>query len=463
MLPVPVVPCLVSVLLVVADLLAAPALVPAVPAAPAAVMAAAPWTTRTATPADAFVDTVGVAIHANYGDTSYGRHDLLALLRRLGVRQIRDGANEESLPFYRRFVQQAGRGAGVSYVVDSELGDVAGLLRLIADQAPGTASQIESDNEPDCDGWSGGEAEQLHEQARRMREVMDSEPALRDVPLATPSFCQTSQESYRTYGDDGVSARFTMHPYVAGYLPEREIGEFLGWQRAAAPGTVAVVSEGGFHNAVNTEGGHRPTSERAESAYLPQMFLEYARRGIALTHTYELLDLQDDPGRTDDQKNFGLYRADGTLKPAGASLAALVRTLADRTGPRPPNRRVRLGLRDDGAELRMQPYARSDGSYDVVLWRAQEIWEPFERRDLPNPSADVTVSVPTSTSGSYVRIAGRERPERVPLGTASTFTVPVSAHPTILRLGAGASAGATRPAEPTAPARPRSAQRSRSG
>ncbi|WP_219414372.1 hypothetical protein [Pseudonocardia nigra] len=88
-----------------------------------------------------------------------------------------------------------------------------------------------------------------------------------------------------------------------------------------------------------------------------------------------------------------------------------------------------------GKELRVQAFTRSDGSVDVALWRAQEIWDPEVREDLPNPDADVTVAVPDVTSGSYVRIDGRELPERIMLAEDDSFTVPVSAHPTILRIG----------------------------
>ncbi|WP_219414373.1 hypothetical protein [Pseudonocardia nigra] len=294
----------------------------------------ATWPEYHAKPADAVVDTIGVAMHHHYSDTAYGEHDLLAMLERLGVRHIRDAVTPQSMEFYKQFVEQVGPGAGVSYILnDGEPMSVQDQLRLIAEQAPGTASQIESDNEPDCDGWGAGEVESYHDLARDLRAQMDSLPELHDVPLTTPSFCRNNKSSFTTYGDDGVSERFNMHPYTGGELPEKKIAELLAAAREAAPDATPVITEGGFHGAVNKDNEHKPTSEMAQSAYLPQMFLEYAAQGIALTHAYELIDQHDDPGRTQREHNFGLFRADGSIKPSGASLAALTSALRDEGGP----------------------------------------------------------------------------------------------------------------------------------
>ncbi len=420
------------------------------------------WVGYEATPADGFVDTVGVAMHHHYFNASYGKHDLLALLDRLNIRHIRDALTPQSMEFYADFVEQAGPGAGVSYILnDGDEMSMEDQIRMVAERAPGTASQIESDNEPDCDGWQGGEIEGYHDLARDMRALMDSLPELADVPLTTPSFCRTKESHYQAYGDDGVSERFNVHPYVAGLLPEEEIGRTLEWIRAADPDAVPVVTEGGFHNAVRTENDHVPTSEEAESAYLPQMFLEYQRQGIALTHTYELINVRDDPSETEREEHFGLYRYDGSLKPAGASLAALLATMTDPEGAGSASREIRLSTSGGGDELRVQPYTRSDGSVDVVLWMAQKIWDGPSRKDLDNPVSEITVSVPESTEGSFVRIDGTEQPDRQQLGDGSTFTVPVSAHPTILRLGA--SDEQSEPVGPRTPREPDSAREPDSG
>lgn len=395
------------------------------------------WNTYRATASDALLDTVGVAMHEHYTDTAYGETDLLALLDRLGVRHIRDALTPQSMAFYARFVEQAGPGAQVSYILNDGLDiPIEEQIRLVAEQPAGTTSQIEGDNEPDCEDWSDEEVQFYRDQAGVLRGLMDQYDTLRDVPLTTPSFCRTREERYVSYGDDGVSERFNVHPYHAGELPEILLPDVLEWVRAADPDAVPVATEAGYHNAVETEGDHKPTSLEAESAYLPQMFLEYNRRGVALVHTYELLDLRPDPDADYDQENFGLFNSDGTIKPSGASMAALLDALRDTDGPRPEPRDVEVATTDGGDALRVQPYLRSDGSVDVALWMAQPIWDEDERVNLPNPTTEVTVQVRSvEGDGSYVRIDGTEDPERVALPAGDSFTVPVSAHPTLLRIG----------------------------
>lgn len=396
---------------------------------------ASQWQSYTATPSDAFLNTVGVATHKNYSDTSYGKLDLLALLRRLNVRNIRDAAIASSLPFYRDFVESAGAGAGVSYIVDTRNpGTVDDQIKMIASQAPGTASQIESQNEPDCKDWSDARAMTYRQQAKAMRATMNQLEPLRTVPLTTPSFCRTTQYSYSTYGDDGVSQRFNMHPYAGGLPPGEQIDEALKWARAADPNATPVVSESGYHNAVNSTDDHQPVSELAEAVYLPQMLLEYRQRGIVLTCTYELLDERPNPARDNDQQNFGLFRVDGSIKPAGASMAALLATLSDESGGNVKSQVVDLAVSGSGQALRVLPFVRSDGSIDVALWHAQAVWDPETRSDLPNPSVEVVVQTRTPAAGSYVRIDGVEKPGRTQLGMGRQFSVPVSSAITILRL-----------------------------
>jgi hypothetical protein len=396
-----------------------------------------------ATPADAFVDTVGVAVHKNYLDTAYGEHDVAELLARLGIRNVRDGAIESSLPFYREWTATGNR--RVSIVVDPDDGDILQSLQRVNDLGPGVASQIESDNEPNCDGWQPGAIDRLKAQARSMRAKMDTLPNLRNVPLTTPSMCGGGDpDSYRAYGDDGVSARFNIHPYPGGEMPETLADDQVTWVRGADPDAAVTVTEGGYHNGVRSNNPHKPTSELAAGAYMPRMFLDYARQGIVVSHSYELLDEFPDPGRIDAERNFGLYRYDGSIKPAGASVAALLKTLTD-TGTRPAAQAVDIATSGAGAELQVQPFARSDGSLDVVLWRAQKIWDQDARVDLANPPANVTVTVTVTGqhTASFVRINGNENPTRSALNTGSSFTVPVSGHPTILRLAPTGAASTT--------------------
>lgn len=387
--------------------------------------------TYNATSADAFVDTIGVAVHLSYLDTAYGTQNPRALLDRLGIRRIRDGAQQSSLTQYVQMHQATGR--QVSIVVDSRDGDVLNALDRINAAGAGYVSQIESNNEPDCDGWQAGEVDRMKAQARAMRDRMNALPNLRDVPLATVSFCGgATSGSYLPYGDDVVSQRMNLHPYPGGFTPERQAQNEYNWSRNADPNADVTATESGYHNATSSNNGHNPISERGAGAYFPRLFLEYFRVGFKLTHTYELIDERANPGRTDPEQHFGMFRVDGTMKPAGASTAALIRTLGD-AGSRPAPRPVQLAT-SGAQDLRVMPFLRSDGGYDVALWRTARIWDNAARTDLPDPVAQVNVQIAGAHAGSFVRIDGNENPPRTSLAAGSSFTVPVSAYPTILRL-----------------------------
>jgi hypothetical protein len=248
-----------------------------------------------------------------------------------------------------------------------------------------------------------------------------------------PSFCHPTAKSFNAYGDDGASSRFNIHLYFDGSPPEPALDDALELQRAAAPRMSPVITETGYHNAMMTPDDHAPTSESAVSAYLPQALLEAARRGVARTYIYELIDLRSDPRLRDDQSHFGLYRADGTLKPAGASLAALLNTLRD-PGPPATPRYVRLAIEGADNSVVVQPYVRSDDSIDVVLWRRQKIWDPTRRLEMPNPAIDVTVRTEVRGRGSLVKLDGTEEPHRRKLPRGKAFKVSVDAYPVVMRI-----------------------------
>lgn len=385
-----------------------------------------------ATSADAFVDTVGVAVHLSYTDTAYGTQNPRALLDRLGIRRIRDGAQQSSLTQYKAMYDATGR--KVSIVVDTRDGDIMNALDRINAMGAGYVSQIEANNEPNCDGWQAGEIDQLKARARDMRNKMNTLPNLRDVPLATVSFCGgATSGSYTPYGDDGVSQRMNLHPYPGGFMPERQAQNEANWARNADPNAELTATESGYHNATSSNNGHNPISEQGAGIYFPRQFLEYFRVGFVLSHTYELLDERPEGSRTDPEQHFGMYRVDGTLKPAGAATAALIRTLSD-PGTRPAPGPVQLAT-SGAADLRVMPFKRSDGGYDVALWRAVSVWDTASRTNVSVPDSNVKVDIAGNYAGSYVRINGTtETPARVPAAGTNSFTVPVSGAVTVLRL-----------------------------
>jgi hypothetical protein len=129
-----------------------------------------------------------------------------------------------------------------------------------------------------------------------------------------------------------------------------------------------AATETGYYT-TNTAYG---ISERMHGKYMPRLFLEYFRKGIPRTCSYEFLDEWDAPRRR--EANFGLLRNSLSPKPAYTALKNMIGLLKD------PGTNFKLGTLD--YTLKVTPpagynrtqYVKSlllqkrDGDFYLVLW-----------------------------------------------------------------------------------------------
>jgi hypothetical protein len=411
------------------------------------------WLDLTATSADAFVDTVGVNIHTGYTDTAYGqRGRTLSLLKRLGVRHVRDGLRPGDRETTKALRELHENGIDSTLIAGGSFEDFpesfeAGIDELSdPNKLGGIVSAVEGTNEPECDGWR----DDITSRQRSLAAAMRAEPKLKDVPLLTPGWCR-GVESIEKYGRDGKNSDvWNLHAYPGEFMPEadspeskRDIASGRRGIDFTVKGQVAAarkiedqpvwVTETGYDNALNNRNeGATPKSERAVGQYLPRIFLENFRQGVDRTFSYELLDEKSDPKLTDGEQAFGLVRFDGTPKPAYIALQSLLTTLTDR-GELVADRRIRVGFANAPADFQQLAFARRDGSVDLVMWRAASVWDTKTRKDRTVPRATVVISTPAPVAGSLVRLDAGTKP--ADLGSARAFTISVGASPVILRLG----------------------------
>ena len=90
-----------------------------------------------------------------------------------------------------------------------------------------------------------------------------------------------------------------------------------------------VVTEAGYHSAVNTKNGHLPVSEATAAVYLPRLLLSYFDKGIVRTYLYQFIDHFADPSLTDPEAAFGLLRNNGAEKPVYEAVQTLLNLLKD--------------------------------------------------------------------------------------------------------------------------------------
>lgn len=344
--------------------------------------------------AAAFLDSIGVGLHLNYVDTSYGRQPVvLARLRELGVRHVREGFPFQAPALARGLRALSRQGVRATLVTDVKIPaavGVAGGVRAMGSRI----DAFEGPNELDISGlpnWKG----QLDAYMRTLRTALAQTRT--HVPVVGPSFVDpTIYGSVARSEYDAVN----LHPYPGGKPPEQQLAAAIERVRSIAPGRPIELTETGYHNALAATGGQPPVSEAAAAVYLPRIYLSAFADGARRTFVYELADEKPDPALRLPEQHFGLLRQDLSPKPAFLALENLIRTV--RTTSTPKLRAPSLPTVRSSAHVREVALTRPDGSRVVALWRPVSVWDPDRRRPIDPGRARVLVAWPRVVRGLTV-------------------------------------------------------------
>jgi hypothetical protein len=388
---------------------------------------------ETARPADDFVDSLGVNLHLNSGDTAYAQYDTLVKpkLLALGIRHVRDGVItgdgvDGSHPFYRhvRDLYAAGIRFSMITAMDTSFGAATDLSQLVDvyGWSGGAIEDFEGINEPDRQTIPGKPADAwisvTRTQQRALFETVKGEPMLASVRVLGPSITSSSDAlgaigDLSDWVDDGNA-----HPYPGGFCPVcgtfygQDVETFLPQYEKVVGGKPMVMTETGYTNATAAgTGGNRPVSEKASAKYLPRLLLEFFNRKFVRTYPYELLDDQPDPSLADAEKHFGIVRADGTEKPAYVAEKSLVALLADPGPSLEPTTLDWSAATMVSWKVHHSLLQKRDGTFFLALWREIASYDTgwrqgppatedvTLRKDLDEPPVTVvlTVNAPTFT------------------------------------------------------------------
>ena len=200
-------------------------------------------------------------------------------------------------------------------------------------------------------------------------------------------------------------------------LPSNEQSEHV-----VAPHRRIAVTEAGYHNALATRGGHPPVSESADAAYVPRLFLDFFRAGIARTYLYELVDEWPDGTDSKQESHFGLLRNNFGEKPAFRTLRALMTSVRPVSATRFRLRRLGYRLAGGPSDLRQLLLQTGPRRYALVLWRNTTVWQINTRRALTVRGASVRLSLGGHAHVVTTRNLRRSRATRA---RAATKTVAV--------------------------------------
>ncbi len=336
----------------------------------ASIALASPASAEIARSADSFVNSVGVNVHLTYGDTSYGKTDMvLKRLRQLGVRYVRDGLCGSCAWQLGNLHRLAAAGIKSDLIMGNPNGKPDTLshnVSAIKNSLLGSVVSVEGPNEWDMSGalsW----ASHLRTYQQQLWQDIKGDPALANMVVVGPSLALGSRPAL---GNLTPSLDYgNMHSYPGGAPPESNIGAQLRLGTTNSGSKPVMATETGYHNAMSATWGQPPVPQPVTASYIPRTFLSYFARGVVRTFTYELVDEWPGQEAKNPEASFGLLNADFSPKPAFTSLTNLLQTLAD-PGPRVPSRDVPLTVTARTGDLVHMLFHKRDGSLDLVLWRA---------------------------------------------------------------------------------------------
>jgi hypothetical protein len=378
----------------------------------------APGLRTGALPADAFVNSIGVSVHLPYTDTVYGRQaEIIARLRELGLRHIRDGMPLGRAPLVQGLPALRAAGIRATLVGEIDRDPNASVAESVAVMG-GAIDAFEAPNELDNIAISGAP-----DWLAKLRAYM---PALASavrrqapgVPVLGPSLIDSGN---RTKLPRDLPGWYNGHPYSGGVEPEPALNQAVLERRTVAPGRPVVFTEAGYHNAMNATTGQAPVSEAAAAIYIPRLLMTAFGAGVKRTFLYEFADEKPDPGLIDPEQHFGLVRNDLSPKPAFTAVQTMIHAVEQSSGPASsPDLGLRLDV-DGGEEVKRVTLERRDGSRVIALWRPVSVWNIQDRQPVDpgrvrvrlsfggSGARDVTVWRPSVSTQPVLRRAQARR------------------------------------------------------
>jgi hypothetical protein len=384
-----------------------------------------------ATPAAAFVDSIGVQTHISYVDTPYGNWPrVLQELVRLGVHHVRD-----ALPLTPAFVSDhrqlaaSGIRCTCGFAFDERLTEAA---IVEAARAASDVEALEASNECDAGTNCGGGGRVGIAHVTASLPVLTNAAHQLQVPLVGPSF--TTGEAYAATGSIAQWVTFSnVHVYFGGRNPGTEgwgagdaqghrYGSFDWWLDQAnlnASGRPSEITETGY------EAFDRPTRAgtvpmNVESSYLLRTLLLAWNHGVRRTFIYELLDEFPDSG-------YGLLRRDLTEKPAFTALRNLLSILNDSSRLKTAGHLL-FSIDAKDPALSHTLFEKEDGSYELILWLERSSYNSDSGTVSPVPSDQVHLQLePKFGVAHIVSFNGDGSTQKSDLSTEpSSLTIGVS-------------------------------------
>jgi hypothetical protein len=374
--------------------------------------------------ADALVGTVSVQTHLGYNNVyQTGWSNIIRpRLLELGVRHIRERMNS-SPNIISRFQDLGANGIKLTAGCWPQNGDYTDASQCIAQANAIGPSVIDA-----FDGWNevdGGKAgpdwptawvqwETTLWQTYKANGTWASRPLYANSLAHAVSADQLGDRSaILDYGN--------MHSYPAAGLPSNVSSTWIPKWKEVAGSKPLVVTETGYHTCPTCTNGNG-VSLLAQSKYLGRLVFEYFNRDVRRTNIYELID--QGVSTTDREKNWGLIKNDGSIKPAFTTLKNIIALLEDPGSTFPPGR-LSYSLSGALPTTHQTLLQKRSGKFYLVLWQEVSVWNVSSKSDIRNPDDPVTLTLGTPASAIRVyRPSTGLSPIQSASGTSINLAVP---------------------------------------
>lgn len=384
-----------------------------------------------------FIDSIGVNAHLSYLDTTYGNFARVEDdLRSLGVRHVREGvhlgSNDLNNLLFGHWIELGKIGIRFDAVLDprEKLGPLTPALIARVEQMSGnTIQSFEGPNELDINmpNWIDVDRDFQKSIYSSVQSASSQRPIVIAPSLAFVSKGKEFGGSLTGF-DEG-----NLHSYPGGKMPSTVFPEQTNLARRVFGDKPIVMTESGYHNALNDHSDQPGVPEQTAAKYIPRLLLENFCAHIPRTYLYELFDEKPDPSLSNNQLHWGLVRADGSQKPAFLALKNLIQELNDNAEPSAPLA-LSWTLSDSGPAVHHLLLKKSNGSFDLILWQEISSYNTWLRREVHNDPANTTLIL-----GNQVRQVILFEPtlQSEPMRTYRNVTsVPVSIpdHPLVIEI-----------------------------
>ena len=450
----------------------------------------------TAKRADSFTDSVCVNTHLGYDETPYAAqyNTVKQKLVELGVRHIRDGGTQNYV--IDRLKDLAAAGIKTNYIMNPTVGTapnssywVGGTYNQINDLiknkiGTNVVDAVEIANEIDLNygyySWRKGDTAKLNDDSasplywvsyirsltKDTWNALKSDPATASIPVIAPSLGRTYTYGNKSplgdlsnvvdwgnvhsypFGGNPFNNPYTYDTiakyYHDGNFPSVNIDEnpYIFDVYGGPFGSKPIASTETGYFTTNT---YKGISETVHGKYMPRLFLEYFRKGIVRTCSYEFLDQwnqSDDP-----EANFGLLRNDLTPKPAYTALKNLLVRLGDTA----PNAKTFTPTALDYTLTVTPPpgYDRTQFVHSLLLQKASGVfylvlWHEISNGDItttptrsiepPAMPTKITLNSPVSYAMQSIWDDAGNRTEKQAAISNKTISINVTDKVTVLKL-----------------------------